>query len=293
NVSWSDEFADESLIGGVIVTTPLPSNTTNEMIMFDSWCDSNPNCSAGIYTAEAYDAVRLIGESHLVSQDTGHSLSTSIRYTGQMWGGASGPITFMPNGDSLGAGYGICEFSYSSNQASLTCNESWYPDGGLDTSDSDGDGLHDVIDACPDDPNDWADLDGDGICNGADDDDDGDGWSDVYEIQCSSNPLHYDHYPLDYDGDGTCDGIDDDDDDDGHTDDEDSCPLDENDWLDIDGDCLCSNEDPDDDDDGYYDDSDAFPEDPAEWKDTDGDRIGDNADLDDDGDQLSDDVELE
>ena len=100
-----------------------------------------------------------------------------------------------------------------------------------------------------------------------DTDDDNDGWSDVDENSCGTDPLDSNDIPSDSNGNGVCDAIEGDD---------------------FDGDGIPNDSDPDDDNDGYDDDYDAFPLDPTEWDDADGDGIGSNTDTDDDGDGWSD-----
>ena len=67
--------------------------------------------------------------------------------------------------------------------------------------DDDNDGVLDVNDAFPTDPNEWADNDGDGIGDNADTDDDGDGMPDSWELNYGLDPLATDAL-LDADGDG-------------------------------------------------------------------------------------------
>ena len=122
--------------------------------------------------------------------------------------------------------------------------------------DDDGDGYDDANDSFPLDSTEWDDTDGDGVGDNSDEDDDNDGWTDLDEYQCGTEPLNYNSQPVDTDSDGICDLVDD-----------------------------------DDDGDGYPDASDDFPLDDSEWADTDGDGIGDNSDLDDDGDGFSDSTE--
>ncbi len=126
---------------------------------------------------------------------------------------------------------------------------------GLD-DDIDGDGVDNANDTFPEDANETTDTDGDGTGDNADTDDDGDGWSDSDEADCGTDPNDADATPGDMDADGTCDEVDDD----------------------MDGD-------------GYPNADDAFETDPGEWNDTDGDGTGDNADGDDDGDGHYDGVE--
>ena len=67
--------------------------------------------------------------------------------------------------------------------------------------DTDMDGVPDVSDAFPNDPNETADNDGDGVGDNADLDDDNDGIPDAYEMANGLNPL-VDDAALDADGDG-------------------------------------------------------------------------------------------
>jgi hypothetical protein len=108
----------------------------------------------------------------------------------------------------------------------------------LEELDSDGDGVDDVNDDFPCDPNEDTDTDGDGIGDNADLDDDGDGVSDIQEALDGTNPL-----VADTDGDGVGDGPD-------------LFPLDPGEWDDADGDGIGDNEDPDDDGDGIPDEGD-------------------------------------
>ena len=189
-----------------------------------------------------------------------------------------------------------------------------------DEIDTDGDGFFDYQDAFPNDPTEWIDTDNDSIGNNTDLDDDGDGISDVYEIQLGTDPLDpndtpsdfnangipdaledsdgdgynddIDLYPLDptraidNDGDGIADTDDDDDDNDGTPDDQDDFPLDSRYSKDTDNDGIPNLIDPDDDGDGYDDGEDVFPLDGTEHEDTDLDGIGNNSDLDIDGDDV-------
>ncbi|MDA8948874.1 FG-GAP-like repeat-containing protein, partial [Flavobacteriaceae bacterium] len=191
-----------------------------------------------------------------------------------------------------------------------------------DEIDNDGDGFFDYQDAFPNDPTEWIDTDNDSIGNNTDLDDDGDGISDVYEIQLGTDPLDpndtpsdfnangipdaledsdgdgynddIDLYPLDptraidNDGDGIADTDDDDDDNDGIPDDQDDFPLNSRYSKDTDNDGIPNLIDPDDDGDGYDDGEDVFPLDETEHEDTDLDGIGNNADTDDDGDGILD-----
>jgi hypothetical protein len=68
--------------------------------------------------------------------------------------------------------------------------------------DSDGDEVCDATDAFPDDPTESMDTDGDGTGNNADEDDDGDGLTDVQEMELGDDCLRSNPLLVDSDGDG-------------------------------------------------------------------------------------------
>jgi len=134
--------------------------------------------------------------------------------------------------------------------------------------DDDNDGIPDVEDVFPFDPNEWHDYDNDGIGDNADEDNDNDGIPNIS-----------DEYPWDTDNDGMDNTADPDDDNDGIPDytnglirdfennndaiyDEgeyDEVPLDAEEWCDTDRDKIGNTEDDDDDDDGIRDSEDIWP----------------------------------
>ena len=138
------------------------------------------------------------------------------------------------------------------------------------TTDTDGDGVPDVLDAFPMDANETADNDGDGLGDNADTDDDNDGVSD------SADAFPMDATETDdFDGDGVGDNADTDDDGDGVSDAADAFPFDASEAFDNDGDGVGDNADMDDDNDGVSDQEDAFPFDDGATNDTDSDGIAD------------------
>jgi hypothetical protein len=156
---------------------------------------------------------------------------------------------------------------------------SWYFNTEYLNTDTDGDGVPDVVDNFPNNPVEYADLDGDGIGDINDPDIDGDGVSnenDVFEL----DPTEW----ADLDNDGIGDNSDPDTDGDGVLNPDDVFPLDGSETLDMDGDGIGDNSDPDIDGDGVSNDADIFPNDPTESSDLDNDGIGDNSDPDIDGD---------
>lgn len=107
-------------------------------------------------------------------------------------------------------------------------------------------------------------------------DDDGDGFTDVDENTCGSDPLDANSIPTDTDSDGLCDnGVDNDDDGDGLSDEDEADQGTDPTNSDTDGDGVNDAEDP-------------APLDPNENGDADGDGIADGADTDDDNDGIDD-----
>lgn len=150
--------------------------------------------------------------------------------------------------------------------------------------DDDGDGTPDLTDDFPRDASADTDTDGDGMPNVVvgtstsdpalveDLDDDNDGWSDLDEAACGTNPLVASLKPMDNDGDGVCDSMSTDDDGDGVSDEEEglcgSDPLDATSLpADLDNDGICDALDEDDDDDGVNDSDDLYPRDPSKSED--------------------------
>ena len=189
-----------------------------------------------------------------------------------------------------------------------------FPFDSSETQDSDSDGIGDNADAFPNDASETLDTDSDGVGNNADVDDDGDGLSDIDELNLGTDPLlsdtdsdgtddDQDAFPNDAseDADSDSDGVGDnadvfpndpsetqDSDGDGVGDNSDAFPGNPNETLDTDSDGIGNNADSDDDGDGVNDAQDAFPLDASETADTDADGIGNNADEDDDNDGVLD-----
>mgnify|MGYP001212341967 CR=1 FL=1 len=287
---WLDEFTDPTEATGVNAVKPRWGAQTNVGTAFENECSADSDCSGGIFTNEAYDSIRIIADAY-INRTSYSSLEQAILDTGTNWEGASGYITFLPNGDSAGHGYDICEYISQHPQLSpdLVCDEVWQPstpdsdgDGWTDAdesdcstdpddansipddwdsdgvcdpidSDDDNDGYPDDSDWAPLDPTEWIDTDDDGIGNNADFDDDGDSWADIRETECGYDPLSASSTPSDFDSDNECDELDYDDDNDGYPDTDDWAPMDSSEWVDTDGDGVGNNADSDDDDDGYSD----------------------------------------
>lgn len=160
--------------------------------------------------------------------------------------------------------------------------------------DSDGDGIKDHLDNCVTISNaNQKDFDGDGYGDVCDMDDDDDGWNDTIEIACGSNPLDASSKPLDTDRDGIANCQDSDIDNDGCLNADDALPLDATECRDADGDGIGDIADTDDDNDGQRDADEiqcgSNPLDATSMSpDFDGDGILDCIDKDDDNDGFKD-----
>jgi hypothetical protein len=97
--------------------------------------------------------------------------------------------------------------------------------------DDDNDGVTDVDDPFPKNPDESLDTDSDGIGNNADNDDDNDGWTDNTESLCFTSSLSSNSVPEDTDGDKTCDVNDPDIDGDNIVNELDAFPLDGSEWT--------------------------------------------------------------
>ncbi|MGY8715715.1 MAG: ABC transporter substrate-binding protein [Candidatus Poseidoniales archaeon] len=122
-----------SSVDGVIATKPAAAGMSVTGQTFAYLCGSNEACAGGIYTAEAFDAVVVMALASFASLSTpGVSLSLMIQATGQGIEGASGDISFMPNGEVSGTGYCVGLFSGdSAGAASFDCTRFWDPVNGL------------------------------------------------------------------------------------------------------------------------------------------------------------------
>ncbi|WP_444919040.1 thrombospondin type 3 repeat-containing protein [Microbulbifer sp. JMSA003] len=211
------------------------------------------------------------------------------------------PLTDLPSGEiTLSAQ--IADMAENNSSTEITIR-----------IDSDGDGVADDIDKCPNTPeNEPVDSEG---CADSQKDSDSDGVLNSSD-QCPNTP---DDEPvnnegcsvsqLDTDGDGVgnaedqcpntapgvsveadgCDISQRDTDNDGVLDINDAFPEDPNETSDLDGDGIGDNADTDRDGDGVENDLDLFPENPLESSDLDNDGIGDNSDTDRDGDTVEND----
>jgi hypothetical protein len=114
---------------------------------------------------------------------------------------ASYPGVIINEGNDTTVDFGLVPSGDSDGDGILDSQDNCPSTPNPNQEDADEDGVGDVCDPFPDDPNEWLDTDGDLIGNNADPDDDNDGMPDTWEIQYGLDPL-VDDASGDLDGDG-------------------------------------------------------------------------------------------
>ena len=121
SAGFLEDFSVPAAANGVTATKPRAGSSAGD---FNERCAANADCAGGIYTAETYDAVMMIGAAY--NMGGGDDMATHLGMVGVGYGGASGSHTFLDNGDVAGAGYDICGFdALSSTDIYFTCMEWW------------------------------------------------------------------------------------------------------------------------------------------------------------------------
>ena len=125
DMGFEAEFSDNSTLDGVRATKPSPGGDSAEKTAFEAaYTAAGGNASLlGIYTAETYDAVMIIGLAAMA--DTDGDLRDDLATVGTNYAGASGTHTFMSSGDVVGSGYLVCAFSYDGSAVSFSCDQTW------------------------------------------------------------------------------------------------------------------------------------------------------------------------
>ena len=125
-------MADPSMCEGIVATKPAAPTPNERSMAFAAICGSIPDCADGIYTAEAFDAMIIMGYSVFAQLSSpGATLSQMIGAVGQGFVGASGVHTFPANGDVGGSGYCVGTFNMVDGAPSFDCSRSWTLSGGV------------------------------------------------------------------------------------------------------------------------------------------------------------------
>ena len=117
-------MASVDTCAGIVATKPASATPNERSMAFNAVCGAIPDCAGGIYTAEAFDAMIIMGYAVFAgaSSPEGTPLSMLISAVGQGFVGASGVHTFGANGDVGGNGYCVGDFTVTEGTASFDCN---------------------------------------------------------------------------------------------------------------------------------------------------------------------------
>ena len=134
DAAWLEDFSVPAAANGVMATKPRAGSSAGD---FNERCAADETCAGGIYTAETYDAVMMIGAA--ANMENGANMASHLNMVGVDYAGASGSHTFLHNGDVAGAGYDICEFvALSSTDIYFNCMEWWSAIDGIQASEFNG-----------------------------------------------------------------------------------------------------------------------------------------------------------
>ncbi len=126
--AFLDDFSAPAAADVVMATKPRSGSSAGDFV---ERCAADADCAGGIYTAETYDAVMMIGQAAMM--DDGADMATHMGMVGTDYQGASGVHTFDAAGDVAGAGYDICGFdALSSTDVFFSCTQYWTRDGGIE-----------------------------------------------------------------------------------------------------------------------------------------------------------------
>jgi len=121
DAAFLEDFSVPAIANGVMATKPRAGSSAGDFV---DDCSMDETCAGGIYTAETYDAVMMIGQAAMM--ENGANMASHLSMVGDDYAGASGQHTFLSNGDVAGAGYDICSFdALSSTDIYFTCMEWW------------------------------------------------------------------------------------------------------------------------------------------------------------------------
>ena len=130
-------YMQDDLLDGVIATNIATADDTEVgMILQSLWPSTVP---MGQFAMEAFDAYTIMAFSAFTQLSSGGpsvvSSSAAIGVTGVGWNGATGPISFLANGDTPGNGYCIGQFTVTDIGAdgegvvNYDCTHTWGAEG--------------------------------------------------------------------------------------------------------------------------------------------------------------------
>jgi branched-chain amino acid transport system substrate-binding protein len=127
-------MTDPTLCDGIVATKPASATPNERSVAFAQICGAIPDCDSGIYTAEAFDAMIIMGYAVFAgaSSPAGTPLGLLINAVGQGFVGASGVHTFTPGGDVGGNGYCVGTFNAAADgTVSFDCDRFWSLENGI------------------------------------------------------------------------------------------------------------------------------------------------------------------
>ena len=118
-----NDYTQPAAANGIQVTRPRAAAAGGSTAFTDA-CAADSVCSTGIFTAEAYDAVMMIG--HAAMMEDGANMAMHIDMVGDGYAGESGTHTFLDNGDVGGSGYDVCTFHHVPTYGQyFNCDRMW------------------------------------------------------------------------------------------------------------------------------------------------------------------------
>ena len=118
-----NDYTNPAAANGIEVTRPRAAAAGGSTAFTDA-CAADDVCSTGIYTAEAYDAVMMIG--HAAMHEDGANMAMHIGMVGDGYAGESGTHSFLDNGDVGGSGYDVCTFHHVPTYGEyFNCDRMW------------------------------------------------------------------------------------------------------------------------------------------------------------------------
>lgn len=138
------DYMTDTDLNGVIASQPGTASSARGALVASLWPTTDANGDGevdvpmGQFALEAFDALTIMAFSAFTQlANPGMSASQAIAATGTNWDGATGVLTFLPNGDTLGQGYCIGAFTVTNadtvgeGDVSFDCTHSWGFDNGL------------------------------------------------------------------------------------------------------------------------------------------------------------------